>query len=41
MDQMMSCYDPHYMVYKAPGSSQILGLFAFNVDTMVQKQTQK
>lgn len=37
----MSCYDPHLLVYKQGSSTTMSGLIAFNVDTMVQKQTQK
>jgi hypothetical protein len=37
----MSGYDPHLLVYKSTRSPTMSGLVAFNVDTMVQKQTQK
>jgi len=37
----MSCYDPHLLVYKTVKSPSMSGLIAFNVDTMVQKQTEK
>jgi hypothetical protein len=41
LDQLMSCYDPHLLVYKTVKSPSMSGLIAFNVDTMVQKQTEK
>ncbi|CDW89091.1 UNKNOWN [Stylonychia lemnae] len=42
IDSMMSGYDPHYLVLKSSEKSQtISGLLAFNVDNMLQKQTQK
>ena len=38
----MSGYDPHFLVFKAhPNSSNIQGILAFNVDTMLQKQTER
>jgi len=37
MEFMSSGYDPHFLVYKLPKSGEIKGMFAFNVDTMVQK----
>ena len=39
---MSSGYDPQYLIYSTglPGA-KIKGLVAFNVDTMVQKQTEK
>ena len=40
-EQLMSGYDPHLLVYKQASSQTMSGLIAFNVDTMVQKQTQK
>ena len=36
-DQLMSCYDPHLLVYKTVKAPSMSGLIAFNVDTMVQK----
>jgi hypothetical protein len=37
LDQLMSCYDPHLLVYKTLKTPSMSGLIAFNVDTMVQK----
>ena len=40
IDAMSGGYDPHYFVWKrGPNATRVEGLIAFNVDTMLQKQT--
>jgi len=41
LDSMSSGYDPHYFAVRTSPQGPLLGLAAFNVDTMLQKQTQK
>ena len=43
LTNVMSAYDPHFLVFKEKNNKdgEVMGLLAFNHDTMVQKQTSK